>query len=43
MNRIEEIEKKHLEQVSAGKKITDFLPLSTKPKHKPNPYECPDH
>ena len=26
MNRIEEIEKKHLEQVSAGKKITEFFP-----------------
>ena len=29
MNRIEEIEKKHLEQVSAGKKITEFFPGDT--------------
>jgi len=29
MNRIEEIEKKHLEQISAGKKITEFFPGDT--------------
>ena len=29
MNRIEEIEKKHLEPVSAGKKITEFFPGDT--------------
>jgi len=29
MNRIEEIEKKHLEQVSAGKKIIEFFPGDT--------------
>lgn len=29
MNRIEEIEKKHSEQVSAGKKITEFFPGDT--------------
>jgi len=29
MNRIEEIEKKHLEQVSSGKKITEFFPGDT--------------
>ena len=29
MNRIEEIEKKHLEQVSAGKTITEFFPGDT--------------
>ena len=29
MNRIEEIEKKHLEQVSVGKKITEFFPGDT--------------
>jgi len=29
MNRIEEIEKKHLEQISTGKKITEFFPGDT--------------
>lgn len=29
MNRIDEIEKKHLEQVSSGKKITNFFPGDT--------------
>ncbi len=29
MNRIEEIEKKHLEQVTKGKKITEFFPGDT--------------
>jgi large subunit ribosomal protein L19 len=29
MNRIEEIEKKHLEQISKGKKTTEFFPGDT--------------
>ena len=28
MNRIEDIEKKHLETILAGKKITEFFPFS---------------